>query len=208
MGDTIKSKPDHRCLFDTANGQHGHFTSAQANACGFTPSLLSHQTKASKYVRVRRGLYRLRDYPWFYREHVVAAWLAVGKDGSVVSHESALDLLELSDVIPNATHLTVPRTRRNLPDLSGVRIHTTTRSFGPLDVVQHEGIRVTSATRTILDAAETGSGPEQIEMAIWQALDRGLAVKARLIEAASTRSGRVRRLVVGAVKLYEARSSS
>ena len=35
-------------------------------------------------------------------------WLAVGKDTAVVSHESALDLLDLSDVIPNAARNSHP----------------------------------------------------------------------------------------------------
>ena len=44
----------------------------------------------------------------------MAAWLAVGKQNAVVSHESALDLLDLSDVSPDRVHLTVPRSRRGL----------------------------------------------------------------------------------------------
>jgi hypothetical protein len=60
----------------------------------------------------------------------MAAWLAVGKDHSVVSHESALNLLVLSTAIPNALDNTVPRSRRILPGLLTVRIHSTTR---PID---------------------------------------------------------------------------
>jgi predicted transcriptional regulator of viral defense system len=196
--------PDHQCLFDRATGQHGYFTSAQARACGFTRSLLSHQTKTGKYIRIRRGLYRLRDYPTFYREGVVAAWMALGKDSSVVSHESALEFFELSDVLPHAIHLTVPRSRRNLPDLPGVRIHTTTRPFGPSDVVVRDGIRLTSPGRSILDAAEAGTAPEQVEMAVQQALDRGLVTRNHLVEASKKRSMRVQRLMRGAIQLAPA----
>jgi predicted transcriptional regulator of viral defense system len=200
MGDTVTNKPDHQCLLGAASGQHGYFTSAQANKCGFTRSLLSHQTKSGRYIRVRRGLYRLRDYPSFYREEVVIPWLALGKDTAVVSHESALDLLELSDVIPRAVHLTVPRSRRNLPRILGVKLYTTTRPFDLVDVVVREGIRVTSAGRTIVDSAEWGTAPEQIEMAIWQALARGLATRGQLESLARSRSLRVQRLVMGALK--------
>ncbi len=42
----------------------------------------------------------------------------------MVSHESALDLLGLSDVTPSAVHLTVSRARRNVPSIPGVKIHT------------------------------------------------------------------------------------
>lgn len=199
MGDTLPQRPDYQCLFGVATSQHGHFTSAQARACGFSWERLSNTTKSGRFIRIRRGIYRLRDFPWYPREEVVAAWLAVGKGSAVVSHESALDLLELSDVIPNATHLTVPRGKRSVPRLPGVKMHTTTRPFGPLDVVVRDGIRLTSPSRTILDAAEAGTAPEQIEMAIQQAISRGIATKNQIVEGAKQRNGRVQRLVAGAL---------
>jgi predicted transcriptional regulator of viral defense system len=130
----------------------------------------------------------------------VAAWLALGKEIAVVSHESALDLLELSDVIPHAIHLTVPRSKRNFPKLPGVRIHTTMRPFTALDIVTRDGIRLTSAGRTILDAAEWGTAPEQIEMAIQQAIARGLITRTQLAQDAGDRSERVRDLVKNALR--------
>jgi predicted transcriptional regulator of viral defense system len=117
----------------------------------------------------------------------MAAWLAVGRDIAVVSHDSALDLLDLSDVIPDAVHLTVPRAQRYLGDLPGVVVHTTTRPFGPMDTVEREGIRLTSPARTIADFAEVGGGPEQVEMAIDQALRRGLTTRDLLNAAARGR---------------------
>ncbi len=95
---------------------------------------------------------------------MLAAWLAVGKDTAVVSHESALDLLDLSDSIPDAVHLTVPRSQRKTPSIPGVKVHTTDRPIGPGEREHREGMAVTSATRSILDAAEKGAGPEQIQL--------------------------------------------
>ncbi len=122
-----------------------------------------------------RGVYRFRDYPSSPREHVAAAWLAVGKDVAVISHASALDLWNLSDVIPDAVHLTVPRARRSRANRPppGVVVHTTARCWGDGEVRSHEGLRLTSPERTILDAAQAGTQPEQIELAIAQALRRG-----------------------------------
>jgi predicted transcriptional regulator of viral defense system len=57
---------------------------------------------------------------------MAAACLALGSD-ALISHESALALLDLSDVIPDAIHIVVPRSRRYRPALPGVRLHTTTR---------------------------------------------------------------------------------
>jgi predicted transcriptional regulator of viral defense system len=201
--DTMPEKPNHQCLFDRASEQHGYFTSAQARACGFNWDHLTNATQRGRYIRIRRGLYRLRDYPTFPREEVAAAWLAIGKDIAVVSHDSALDLHDLSDVIPNSVHLTVPRSRRYAPKLPGITIHTTTKPFNSLDLVTRDGIRVTSAGRTILDAAESGTGPEQIEMAIHQAIDRGLITRNQLIQDARDRSRRVADLVAGALQVSE-----
>ena len=199
MGDTMVSRPDHDCLFAIASSQQGYFTTSQAAACGISRFLLSRETDTGRFHRVRRGLYRLHAYPSAPREEVMASWLTIGKDVAVVSHESAMDLLDLSDVIPNAIHLTVPRSRRHFPKLLGIKIHTTTRPFGPLDIVVRDGIRLTSPARTILDAAEAGSAPEQIEMAIQQAIARGFITPTQIANDARNRSRRVQRLVNSAM---------
>ena len=163
--------------------------------CGFSRALLSHHAKSGTFIRVRKGLYRFREYPSSPRENVLVAWMTVGKDSSVVSHESALDILGLSDIIPDVVHLTVPRSRRNFPSLPGVKIHTTTKPLRTEDRVTRDGMIVTSAKRSILDAAEAGTAPEQIEMAVIQAIDRGLIMSQSLQEEADKRGRRVSKLI-------------
>jgi predicted transcriptional regulator of viral defense system len=199
----MNQNPDFECLFEVASEQHGYFVRGQAEACGFSRQLIRHHTNSSTFLRIYRGVYRLKDYPAFPREEVVAAWLAVGKDVAVVSHESALDLHDLSDVIPNAVHLTVLRSMRNLPKLPGVKIHTTTREFAAGDVVTREGMRVTSVERTIVDSADWGTGSEQIEMAVRQAFRRGVTSPKRLETAVAKRSARVRNLINRAIAQVE-----
>ncbi len=199
MGDIGRNKPDNACLFAITAGQRGYFTASQARACGFMWNALTYHTQRGRFLRIRRGLYRLRDYPSSPREEVVAAWLAVGKDVAVASHESALDLLGLSDVIPDAVHLTVPRAKRHHLSLPGVIIHTTTRPLPPVDVTVRDGVRLTTAARTILDAAEAGTAPEQIEKAVTQAVERGLTTTQQLVQHASQRNRRVARLITDAL---------
>jgi predicted transcriptional regulator of viral defense system len=199
MDDTNDQQPDFQCLFAATTGQQGYFTTTQARACGFRGNLLNHHVRAGRFQRVYRGVYRLRDYPSSPREEVMAAWLAVGKERGVVSHESALDLLDLSDVIPDEIHLTVPRSTRHPPALPGVRIHTTTRDLQPGDTVVRDGITLTSPARTIVDAADAGMAPEQIEMAVRQAIARGLAIRSDLELRAGDRSRRVANLVLNAL---------
>jgi len=200
MPSTSKSQPDHLRLFEVASEQGGYFMAFQARACGYSFALLSHHAKGGRFIRIRRGLYRLREYPSSPREDVFAAWLAVGKDTAVVSHESALDLLDLSDIIPESVHITVPRRRRNLPKLPGVKIHTTARPFEPGDLTYRDGMIITSAIRTILDAAEAGAAPDQIELAVVQAVERGLVAPSRLRQDSAGRGRRVAALIADVLR--------
>lgn len=204
MDATSIRRPDRQALFDLASEQYGYFTADQASRCGYAPNLLTYHAKHGTLQRVHHGVYRFRDFPSSAREEVVAAWIAVGKDVAVVSHESALDLWDLSDVVPDAVHLTIPRARRSLARRppSGVIIHTTARPWDTGEVRSNEGIRVTSPERTILDAAEAGTQPEQIGMAIVQSLRRGWLNALQLRAKARTRGRRITSLVEQALARY------
>jgi cobalamin biosynthesis protein CbiG len=76
-----------------------------------------------------------------------------------------------------------------------VRLHTLNRPPEKSEIREIAGLPVTSPERTILDVLETGTQPEQIEMAIRQALERGLTTPRRLRAAASARSARVRKFI-------------
>jgi predicted transcriptional regulator of viral defense system len=105
----------------------------------------------------------------------------------VVSHQTALDILGLSDVVPEIIDLTVPRAKRYRSTSQGVAIHTTMRRLGKSDVVIRDGVRLTAPVRSIVDAAEAGTAPEQIMAAVGQALDRGMATEAKLLATAKAR---------------------
>lgn len=200
MHDTITPRPDRRKLLEVASAQGGYFNAAQAQRCGFSRALLAHHAKRGGFLRVRHGLYRFPEYPASPREEVLAAWLAADRDVAVVSHESALDLLGLSDIVPNDVHLTVPRTKRYRSASPGVVIHTTTRPLGRDEVTVRDGMSVTSPVRSIMDAAQAGSAPEQIIAAVREAGERGIATGDQLSSAARERGGRVQRLIRQAVQ--------
>src|SRR5437879_4038032 len=115
--------PDEDALYGLAETQHGYFTAAQARTCGYGWALLSHHAKRGRFIRLHRGLYRLRHFPTSPVDEIAAAWVGTGEH-AVVSHESALYLHELSDIIPRWIHLTVDRRRRHLRPLPGVKLHT------------------------------------------------------------------------------------
>ncbi|MFQ5922446.1 MAG: type IV toxin-antitoxin system AbiEi family antitoxin domain-containing protein [Anaerolineales bacterium] len=187
--------PDRRCLFEIASGQAGYFTAQQARNCGYSRSLLSHHVKGGRFVRVRHGLYRLTEYPASRREEIIAAWLSAGADNAVISHESALDLLDLSDVVPGSIHLTVPRSERWRKRVPGTTLHTTTKPLAQDEIVIRDGLPVTAPARTIIDAAASGIGPEQITAAIAAALQRGMTTRAQLLKAAQESGRRAKSLI-------------
>jgi predicted transcriptional regulator of viral defense system len=191
-------------LHRRAYNQDGYFTSPQARAYGFSRQLLAHHVRSGRYERVGRGLYRLTGFPGSTREQVRAKWMTVGAERALVSHESALELHGLSDVVPNAVHLLVARADRWITPPPGVVIHTTSRQCGPEDVVTIEGIRATTAVHAIVDAATAGTATEQIELAVRQALDEGLVDAEQLQADADQRGERVGRLVRGAIDRADA----
>lgn len=131
MSDAI----DHDGLYRVAEAQAGYFSAGQAIAAGMDRSTLSHHARpGGRYERERRGLYRLKHFPTSSREHVMAAWLPLQGADAVVSHESALELHELSDVVPTSVHLSVPRARRGVRARPGVRLHTFEHPPGPSEV--------------------------------------------------------------------------
>ena len=197
MNDSIAS-PDHGALFVVASAQTGCFTTSQAAAQGFSSALLSHHLRSGRFVRIARGLYRFRDYPTQPGDQIVAAWLRQAPD-AVVSHESALTVLDLADTIADRVHLTVPRSRRRLVPQDGVVIHTTTQPLGPTDTVSRRGMRVTAPARTIADVAASGVAPDQVTAAVHAALARGMTTPTLLREAAGVRGRRVQRLIEAAL---------
>lgn len=171
-----------------AESQAGYVTVAQAEKAGFHRNTLREQThEGGRLQRAGRGLYRLRFYPGSPFEQVAAAWVLAGPDRAVVSHESALELYGLSDVAPAAVDLTLPRDYRSRRAPSGVRFHHPRIPLRSDEVRQVHGMRVTSPERTIVDALEGGTQPDQVRAAIRQALEQGITTADRLRSAVAHR---------------------
>lgn len=110
----------------------------------------------------------------------MAGWIGLAPADAVVSHVSALEMLELSDLIADEVHVTLSRDKRGLRIPAGVRAHFTTR---PIDRSQRTwvlGVPVTSVERTLADQLRSAGWTEQIDLAIQQAIHRGLTSRRRL----------------------------
>ncbi len=182
-------------LFGVAEAQAGYFTTAQAKSVGVDRAQLSRYVTAGKLERVRQGVYRLKPFPHVPHEDLFIAWLATGPD-AVVSHDSALALHELSDVLPTAIHLTVPRTAsRRRP---GLRLHT--NRITAAEMTHYGAMRITTAPRTIVDVAADGLADELVVQAVDQALSRALTSPEQLLAAAAPRGAAVLRLIRRAIE--------
>ena len=189
--DATIGQPRQDALYAVAERQAGYFTTAQAGSAGYSRSLLAHHAKGGAFSRARTGVYRLSRFPASPWEDLFIAWLQAGPD-AVVSHDSALALFELSDVLPSEVHFTLPRTSsRRRPH---IRMHTS--ALDPSDVALREGLPVTSVARTIADVARAGMAGELVGQAIRQSLERGLTSEALLRTRAEASGGRARRLIL------------
>lgn len=179
------SPTDVRSLETRAYEQHGYFTAEQARAHGVSSQLLNHHTRNGRFESVRRGLYRLRGFPTSEHDEMREKWMAVGMDKAVLSHESALALLDLSDNIPDRVHLLVPRRHRGLRRPPGVVLHTRPDDER-VSTVWRDGLPLTAPARTLVDVV-SDLQPEQAAMAVEQALRRGLVTTRQLKQEAARR---------------------
>jgi predicted transcriptional regulator of viral defense system len=185
------SRPDIRGLEAEAYQQGGYFTADQASTHGVSRQLVNHHVTQGRFERIRRGLYRVRGFPTSQYDDIREKWMAVGMDKAVLSHESALALLELSDNVPDRVHLLVPRGHRGLRRPPGVVIHTRPDDEN-VATVWRDGMPLTAPARTLLDVADKLQ-PEQAAMAAQQALRLGLLTRRQLEQEAASR-GKTRAL--------------
>jgi predicted transcriptional regulator of viral defense system len=193
----LRSEPENEELFGLANLQHGLFTAKQAKSAGYSEQAQHHNVKAGHWAREYRGIYRLTRYPQSEWANLML-WQLWSRNRldvpqGVYSHETALSLYDLSDVMPSRLHITVPRGFDRSAEIPSVlALH---RSRIPeIDTGTIEGIRLTRPLRTILDIiADARVDPELILQAIHQAVDRGLITLDELRSAQTSR--RVSRLV-------------
>jgi predicted transcriptional regulator of viral defense system len=180
--------PDWNRLYEIAAAQEGHFTTAQAAEAGYYPQLLVKYLRNQRVVRVRRGVYRLVHFPAGEHEDLVTIWLWTERTG-VFSHETALALHGLSDVMPAKLHLTLPEAWkvRRLRVPKGVVLHFA--DVPKRDRTWAGSVPVTAPVRTLRDSASAGVSPETIRKAVRDAVARGLVGRSEVAAIRRTARG-------------------
>ena len=174
-------------LYEVAEGQQGFFTTKQAKAAGFAENTHPYHVQAGNWIREHRGIYRLASFPRDERPDLMLWSLWSRNRGEVAqgvySHQTALSLHDLSDVMPAKLHITVPRRFRRNSEIPRVLVlHFAHLPQGDMGAVH--GVGVTKAMRTILDLLEGGEVPlATLRQALREGLRRGLIRRSEIAEA-------------------------
>lgn len=190
---------DHIGLYQLATSQAGYFTLEQARGAGFSDQLLQYHYKTGRLMREAEGVYRFRDYPEAYSD-ISIAWLSLKRraGNALASHETALSLLNLCDLVPRAIDITIERENRKAAgDLIGVRVHTTSHWPSRSDIASRAGVEITGVCRTLVDCILWGTESGMIRQALQTAFSK------RLITAEQLRKEMESRNKIGSRELVE-----
>lgn len=178
---TAVAKEAAKRLYEIVESQQGYFTAKQAKKAGYLEEAHVYHVKAGNWIRERRGIYRLAQFPPSDRPDLVLwyLWSRNREDvpQGVFSHQTALGIYELSDVNPSTLHMTVPKGfRRSVPIPKTLVLHFD--DLPDTEVESMRGFRVTKPLRTIMDCLKDGSlSIDLVSQAFHEAMTRGLITK-------------------------------
>ncbi len=178
-------------LFEIADRQQGYFTTQQAVKCGYSRTNFHRFLASGEWVKERRGIYRLVHYPVTSHPDLVlwSLWSRnlKGEAQGIWSHETALEIYELSDVMPAKMHMTVPKHfRKGTAIPKNLVLHFADLSRD--EVIAQQGYLVTTPLRTIVDIVEEGKlSFDLIVQAIQDAIRKGLISRNELLKIAASK---------------------
>ncbi len=180
-----KAKINHtQALFKTADAQMGYFTSQQAEKAGISNKNHAYHVKVGHWKRIMRGIYRLNNYPLSDNEELMV-WFLWSKNREdtpqgVFSHETALDIYNLTDINPPHIHMIVPREFKRLnPIPKVIKLHR--NILKKSEIKSYLGMKITTPVKTLQDLAKKGSlSQEFLSQAVNEAVKKGLVTKSQI----------------------------
>jgi len=176
-----------RRLYQIAVDQQGFFTTKQAKAAGYAETTHPYHVRAGNWVREHRGIYRLANFPQGERPDLML-WSLWSRNRAetiqgAYSHQTALSLHDLSDVMSAKLHMIVPTSFRRNSEIPRVLVlHFA--SLPQRDIGAAYGVQVTKPMRTILDLLAGGEVPlATLRQAVREGLRRGLIRRSEIAEA-------------------------
>ena len=145
-----------------AERQWGVVSRAQLLAMGVSPAAIATWRRRRRLQVVHRGVYSVGHRSLRTEGRRLAAVLACGP-GALLSHMSAACHWGLLRTDQTRIDVTALRGRHGAP---GIRLHRS-RSLDARDTTHHEGIPITTVSRTLLDLA-SAARPSELERALAQ----------------------------------------
>lgn len=150
-------------LRELANQQGGYFTARQAVGLGFVRNHHSYHVSTGRWTREAHGIFRLAGVPTanpaVEELHCWLLW-TIGRKAMVprgaIAYETALAVHDLSDLILNKVHLTVPKDFRPSVIPKAVVLHHGSRE--ETEIAQREGLRGVRPFFAVLDLIREGRG--------------------------------------------------
>lgn len=163
-------------LFAVAEGQGGYFTAKQAEKAGFDRTHHAYHVCAGNWQREHRGVFRLAQYPIPERPDLIlwSLWSRnrEGVPEGIYSHQTALSVYDLTDLMPSKLHMTVPTKFRRMAETPSIlKLHFAELSLS--EVEEREGYKVTRPIRAVVDVCHD-MPPEILIEAFTEAKTRGL----------------------------------
>lgn len=173
---------------------HGIFTIHHARAVGFSDDEICRRRDAGSWLALHKAALRIAGAPRLWRGDLLAACWA-GGFRAYTSHRSAAALWRLPGGRRDLIEVTCPRWRRARHD--GLVVHET-KADSRIDLVEIDGIPVTTPARTLLDLGAV-CGARTVELAVEAALHRGIVTMSSL-DAILSRLGRPGRNGAGVLR--------
>ncbi len=160
-------------LREIALDQNGFVTASQAERVGVSRPTLSYLLKHDRVERPRRGVYRIPQVQATRFDVFRLALLWTGDDDAVISHESALDLYDVCDIVPDVVHVAVPPSRRIAKsDGAGFKVHR--EKMADTERIWVEELPTVTPYRAIVQCVEYGTPSYLLKQAARGCLDKML----------------------------------
>ncbi|MDR1513587.1 MAG: type IV toxin-antitoxin system AbiEi family antitoxin domain-containing protein [Propionibacteriaceae bacterium] len=160
-------------LREVALDQHGFVTTEQALDAGVTHPSLSMMVRRERLERVAHGLYRVPGVPASIADELMQAVLWTGFPEACLSHDSALDAWEISDINPSRIHVAVGAKRR-ITKATPRNYVVHKQDLEPRQVTWWDGIPTATATTAIEQCIVSGVPTYLLRQALERSAPTGL----------------------------------
>jgi predicted transcriptional regulator of viral defense system len=169
-------------LWQVALDQYGFVTTADAARLSVPEGELPKLAARRKLVRAAHGVYRFPEFAADPTDQLMEAVLWTRDPRAALSHETALDVYELSDVNPDVIHVTIPK-RKNPIRRTAMPVEYVIHyeDLEPVQIGWWEQIPTVTPATAIDQAIKTTARPDLVRQAIDQARARGLIDKATAV---------------------------